>query len=299
MIRTHSASRPSGAFTLIELLVVISIISLLVALLLPALGNARKSAQAVKCLANLRGIGQATVLYTDMSKGYFAPRTLNMPEDVAAGEDGWQGPMLRMTLVGLLPTHLHYSRPQTIKICPSVDGDPLPLESNDTFNNYSHYMTDSLLVGARNFATTTWSYRTHRLQGILKPASVYGFADARHWLSADGIPNRIECNPNTDNYPHGMNPNKPGSIVSGFQSGNLENTANTIHGFRHTGGANFVFLDGHGAHRKFEPGSLAGAQAVYPRYVQNFGGSVVPLQDCWVGGYGRYRIDHFQSHLPQ
>jgi prepilin-type processing-associated H-X9-DG protein/prepilin-type N-terminal cleavage/methylation domain-containing protein len=63
-----AAARP--AFTLVELLVVIGIIGALIALLLPALGGARRQSRIVRCSATLRSIGQACLLHAAGTKGY-------------------------------------------------------------------------------------------------------------------------------------------------------------------------------------------------------------------------------------
>jgi prepilin-type N-terminal cleavage/methylation domain-containing protein/prepilin-type processing-associated H-X9-DG protein len=62
------------AFTILELMVVVSIIAVLAALLVPAVGSAKENANKAKCMSNIRQVGIAIEFYKEDNDQYFPIR---------------------------------------------------------------------------------------------------------------------------------------------------------------------------------------------------------------------------------
>ncbi|MCF7957125.1 MAG: type II secretion system GspH family protein [Phycisphaerae bacterium] len=80
--------KKNKGFTLIELLVVISIIALLVAILMPALGKAKKQAQNAVCQSNMKTYGLVISMYLQENEGAFPDSYYTIFTPAQRGEIG-------------------------------------------------------------------------------------------------------------------------------------------------------------------------------------------------------------------
>ena len=119
----HSSITRARAFTLIELLTVVGAVSLLCAILVPALGRARTYARRNACRAQLHGVGLAMRMYVDDNRNL-------MP--VAA-----QVPSAEPNLPCLTDVLLPYLKDEEVMHCPA-DREEDYFEKEGTSYEYHH-----------------------------------------------------------------------------------------------------------------------------------------------------------------
>jgi prepilin-type N-terminal cleavage/methylation domain-containing protein/prepilin-type processing-associated H-X9-DG protein len=221
----------ANAFTLIELLVVISIISLLISILLPALGAARKAARAMQCLTLLKQMGAANHMYAADHRGWYIP----LREQTLAGVDVEQA---RFTQIGYIQQILHTTIDHTTNywkanlICPEATlamGKANSLRPDEFYVPWSYGINctwDSISSNApyRTYGSTKFRHITQREMDMFGPSDKAMFLDALDWqVVGNRVPYWIETDAKSE------------GVISNLMS------------FRHSNGSvmNTVFYDGH------------------------------------------------------
>ncbi|MBN1764739.1 MAG: type II secretion system protein [Sedimentisphaerales bacterium] len=193
-------SRKKG-FTLIELLVVISIIALLVSILMPALGKAKRHGWFVMCKNNLRQTGLAEFMYVQDNSDYFTDAAEFMVKPVindpghpsgCRWHDAALSANIRPELAGQLWPYLET---QDIAMCPAFDsvsrltkflhnGCPqyFPVEPQYAFSqNVFLGQLDQYVYpndgGLRRYETWSKPWVTHKFQSVKRPAEVFLFTE--------------------------------------------------------------------------------------------------------------------------
>lgn len=229
---------PNTGFTLVELLVAIAILSVLAALLLPALSKARRQAKAVTCANNLRQLYLANTMYADEHGGKYCPAAPDINEGFG-GRIRWHG--VRETAspdsdfdphAGPLAEYLSDAR---VKECPVFTEYVRRNEVSTAFESGTGgYGYNSSYIGGTYYMNDwmTAPRVTTRDSNVRDPGSTIMFADAA--IPQPGVlieygflepPHFV-----TEDFPRG-NPSW------GFASPSLH--------FRHEGRVNVVWCDGH------------------------------------------------------
>lgn len=207
------------SFTLIELLVVIAIIGILASMLLPALKKAREKSQQIACANNLKQIMSSVILYCSDYDGYY-PLARDATQDM-----NWFDKIA--SYIGKEDPANSGRMLNRAFIKGTVVSCPVRTEySSPDGHVSSDYTVNQDVYGYIN-SSGTLTNRQLKISQVKKNSRTLSFIDARYTQPT------IEKIERTD----------PGYLYTGVD-------------YRHSGGANIIFLDSHSEWRRSPtPGS--------------------------------------------
>jgi prepilin-type N-terminal cleavage/methylation domain-containing protein/prepilin-type processing-associated H-X9-DG protein len=226
------------AFTLIELLVVIAIIAILAALLLPALSAAKRKAQQVQCLNNVKQLTLASYMYATDSGSHATYNNSINPNALWMGSD-------------------YYGNQRKILICPSThDQSLVPTGDSPGAADLTWFWSHASTGYSGSYALNGWLYDTNaygaafypqymmsKQSAIQNPAQTPVFLDA---MWADAWP--LETDPPYSDLYHGTLGNSGMQRLTIARHGGV-NPARAPRNFdtsqKLPGAVNIGFADGH------------------------------------------------------
>ncbi len=194
-----SVPRQVAGFTLVELFVAVAVISLLTALILPALAKAQSKMRSNRCLSNLQDVGTAVSLYLQDSNDklpYAALRYTTGAEEHHLAWDDLMGPYLGIDLTLEQRNQDGASNAGSLKLlsCP-LDAVSLKLEKGvdrkETRRSYAmpeHNLGLNTLAG-RAATAADWPPNPVNQTGL--------------GVRLDGRPNHLSARWNSDDEPGG------------------------------------------------------------------------------------------------
>jgi general secretion pathway protein G len=168
-------------FTLIELIVVISLVSLLTAVLMPALAMTRQRGKSLLCLSNLRQLSIAAHVYADNNDGYYPIAYMYEVSYPVATSYAWDFTTIKDWSKGeekVIPGLLWQGRTiEEIHQCPSFTGAHNWL--NDPYTGYN-YNTSYIGHGQQECIETP-----AKVEQVIRPGNCALFGDGGYASGAN------------------------------------------------------------------------------------------------------------------